>query len=80
MGGPGEDKETLRRNISEIMILLNSMLDKTYELSSINHQLDSWKGKAKELYADKYNIIINELMESLEYSLNETAVMKQKID
>lgn len=76
----GEDKETLSRSISEIMILLKSMLDKANELNSINHELDSWKGKAKQLYADKYNIIINELIESLEYSLKETAVMKQKND
>ena len=76
----GEDKETLSRSISEIMILLNSMLDKAYELNSINHELDSWKGKAKQLYADKYNIVINELIESLDYSLKETAVMKKKND
>jgi hypothetical protein len=56
------------------------MLNKTYELNSINHELNSWKGKAKQLYADKYNIVINELIESLDYSLKETAVMKKKND
>ena len=80
MKDQGEDREALRRSTNEIMTLLKSMLDIAKGLNSINYLLDSWRGKAKEDFFDKYQMITSELLESLEYCLSETATIKQKID
>ena len=80
MQNQGEENEALKYKVSEIILQLDRMLEIGSELHHINHSMDSWNGKAKRIFADKYEGVVKELIESLEYSSRLTAVLKQSLD
>lgn len=69
-----------KSNAREIMLKLDSMKEIAIELHNINHDLDKWRGSGKRIFAQKYEVMINELMESLEHSLQLSAALTERIN
>ncbi len=80
MQNQGEENEALKHKASKIMLRLDRMLEIASELHHINHKMDSWKGNAKRSFADKYEGVVKELIESLEYSSRLTVALKQSLE
>lgn len=75
-----EENEAINNKVREIMLRLDRMLEIANELQSTDYKMDSWKGKAKRVFTEKYEGVVKELIDSLEYSSRLTAMLKQSIE